>query len=198
MHGASLGETKCLVDLFDELRKRPAFKTTEFVLTYTSLSARDWLAAGNGRTELITFELDLPRLRRRLTRSTSELRGCIIAEKDRRPDILFLHKPSCFVLNIEAKPPQSPQSRLFEQVLFGSLTRIGNYTVDVRAHEKARKSGPGSLGFLRPSGFLRALGVAEPVAVPFNGDNLGVVREAIDQRDGAGGVGKDRVPLLEG
>ena len=29
----------------------------------------------------------------------------------------------------------------------------------VRAHEKARKSGLGSLGFLRPSGFLRALGI---------------------------------------
>ena len=56
----------------------------------------------------------------------------------------------------------------------------------------------GSLGFLRPSGFLRALGITEPVAVAFDRDDLGVVREPIDQRDGAGGVGKDRVPLLEG
>ena len=77
-------------------------------------------------------------------------------------------------------------------------TSAGERRQTVRAHEKARKSGLGSLGFLGPSGFLRALGIAESIAVPFDRDNLGMVREPIDQGDGAGGIGKDRVPLLEG
>ena len=74
-------------------------------------------------------------------------------------------------------------------ITFGSrvLADLG-----VRAHEKAQKSGLGSLGCLGPSGFLRALGITEPIAVAFDRDDLGVVREPIDQRDGAGGVGKDR------
>ena len=49
-----------------------------------------------------------------------------------------------------------------------------------------------------PPLLLAELGLSLPVAVSFNHDNLGVVREAIDQRDRAGGVGKDGVPVLEG
>ena len=84
---------------------------------------------------------------------------------------------------------------------FPYLTRA---TVPAHTYPACRRSREsagiwtGSLGFLRPSGFLRALGITEPVAVAFDRDDLGVVGEPIDQRDGAGGVGKDRVPLLEG
>ncbi len=42
------------------------------------------------------------------------------------------------------------------------------------------------------------LGLAAAIAVAFDPNDLGMVREAVDQGDGAGRVGKDRVPRLEG
>ena len=42
------------------------------------------------------------------------------------------------------------------------------------------------------------LGLLEAVGIAFDGDDLGVVDEAVDQRDDAGGVGKDLPPLGKG
>jgi hypothetical protein len=38
---------------------------------------------------------------------------------------------------------------------------------------------------------------AEPVALALNGDDVGVVDDAIDESGGAGGVGEHRGPVLE-
>jgi hypothetical protein len=46
--------------------------------------------------------------------------------------------------------------------------------------------------------FELGLRVAPPVALAFDGDDLRVVRQAIDERDGAARVGKHAVPVLEG
>ena len=46
--------------------------------------------------------------------------------------------------------------------------------------------------------FLREFGLPPPVALPFNRDDFGMVREAVDQRDRTGSVGKDGVPVFEG
>ena len=45
---------------------------------------------------------------------------------------------------------------------------------------------------------MREFGVAPAIAVPFDRNNFRVVREAVDEGDGAGRVGEDGVPLLEG
>ena len=66
----------------------------------------------------------------------------------------------------------------------------------VRNSEQGRRPSP-PCPCLGPSLFLAEFGLSFPVAVAFNHDNLGVVGEAIDQRDRAGGVGKDGVPVLE-
>ena len=68
--------------------------------------------------------------------------------------------------------------------------------VKVRNSEQGRRPSP-PCPCLGPSLFLAEFGLSFPVAVAFNHDNLGVVGEAIDQRDRAGGVGKDGVPVLE-
>jgi hypothetical protein len=44
---------------------------------------------------------------------------------------------------------------------------------------------------------LRLLGLALPIRLTFNGDDLGVVRQSVNERDRAGRIWKDRVPLLE-
>jgi hypothetical protein len=38
----------------------------------------------------------------------------------------------------------------------------------------------------------------EAIGLAFDGDDLGMVDQAVDQRDDTGGVGKDLVPLGEG
>ena len=68
--------------------------------------------------------------------------------------------------------------------------------VKVRNSKQGRRPSP-PCPCLGPSLFLAEFGLSFPVAVAFNHDNLGVVGEAIDQRDRAGGVGKDGVPVLE-
>src|SRR5206468_6568415 len=42
------------------------------------------------------------------------------------------------------------------------------------------------------------LALSAPVAVAFNEGDVGMVSKPIDERDDAGGVGKDAVPVLEG
>ena len=42
------------------------------------------------------------------------------------------------------------------------------------------------------------LGLSSAEALAFEEKDLGMVGQAIDQRDGAGGVGEDGVPPLEG
>ena len=49
----------------------------------------------------------------------------------------------------------------------------------------------------RAASFLRELGLAFPIRVAFDGNNLGVMGESIDQGDRAGRIGKDRVSFLE-
>jgi len=44
---------------------------------------------------------------------------------------------------------------------------------------------------------LCEVGLTLAITFPFDRNDLGVVGEAIDERDGTGRVGKDRVPLLE-
>jgi hypothetical protein len=45
---------------------------------------------------------------------------------------------------------------------------------------------------------VRLLGLALPIPLAFNSNDLGVVRQSVNERDRAGRVRKDRVPLLEG
>ena len=45
---------------------------------------------------------------------------------------------------------------------------------------------------------MREFGVASAIAVPLDRNDFRVVREAVDERDGAGRVGEDGVSLLEG
>ena len=46
--------------------------------------------------------------------------------------------------------------------------------------------------------FAALLGLLEAIGRPLDGDDLGVVHQAIDQRDDTGGVGEDLAPLGEG
>ena len=60
----------------------------------------------------------------------------------------------------------------------------------------------GNLTELSTRGFGASLLLAEfsfasPKAVAFEREDLGVVGEAVDERDGARGVGEDGVPALE-
>jgi len=50
----------------------------------------------------------------------------------------------------------------------------------------------------RARGLALGLRDAPSVAVPFHREDLGVVDEAIDERGGGGGVGKDGRPVAEG
>ena len=45
---------------------------------------------------------------------------------------------------------------------------------------------------------LGELGLASAIAAAFDDEDLDVVGQAVDQGDGAGGVGEDGVPVLEG
>ena len=53
-----------------------------------------------------------------------------------------------------------------------------------------------SLG--RPALFLLRVCLAAAVALAFDGEDLGVMGQAVDEGDGTAGVGKDAVPMLEG
>src|SRR2546425_3717345 len=70
----------------------------------------------------------------------------------------------------------------------------------VRGHQEARKfepagRAPWSGG--RPRGPTRGLGDAASIALALDGEDLGVMDDAIDERGGRGGVGEDRRPLAE-
>src|SRR3954453_4788350 len=56
------------------------------------------------------------------------------------------------------------------------------------------------LGFAALSGALVGAfaGFLEPVGFAFDGDDLGVVDEPVDQRDDAGGIGENLAPLGKG
>jgi hypothetical protein len=58
--------------------------------------------------------------------------------------------------------------------------------------------GPGLDRLRSALGFLVAFGLAQAIAVARDLDDGGVVREAVDEPDGAGGVGEDRVALAKG
>ena len=97
-------------------------------------------------------------------------------------------------------PVVNVMRRVFSLVVFGLsvaavVTCVAGH-VKVRNSEQGRRPSP-PCPCLGPSLFLAEFGLSFPVAVAFNHDNLGVVGEAIDQRDRAGGVGKDGVPVLE-
>jgi hypothetical protein len=76
--------------------------------------------------------------------------------------------------------------------------------------EEAQKSAPGagcrtrqglsrtgSGGLLGASSLLVGLGLAAPVAVALDGDDVGMMNSAIDERGSAGGVGEDRRPVAK-
>src|SRR2546422_7680407 len=70
----------------------------------------------------------------------------------------------------------------------------------VGGHQEARKfepagRAPWSGG--RPRGPTRGLGDAASIALALDGEDLGVMDDAIDERGGRGGVGEDRRPLAE-
>src|SRR2546425_12295790 len=70
----------------------------------------------------------------------------------------------------------------------------------VGGHQEARKiepagRAPWSGG--RPRGPTRGLGDAASIALALDGEDLGVMGDAIDERGGRGGVGEDRRPLAE-
>ncbi len=75
----------------------------------------------------------------------------------------------------------------------------------VAAHEKARKSGPTNGGTLkraalgrRASRFLREFGFAFSIRLAVDGQDLGVMSKAVDQRDGTRRIREDRAPFHEG
>ncbi len=70
----------------------------------------------------------------------------------------------------------------------------------VARHEKAREFGPAATSALRGGPRRLSLGLGDPasVAVPFNREDLGVVDEAIDERDRTAGVREDGRPVAEG
>ena len=78
----------------------------------------------------------------REVRGTRKALGYLVREK-------FLN----YIRASDSNPSWAAKMPLFA----AEIRRI--FTTDVRAHEKTRKSGLGSLGFLGPSGFLRALGI---------------------------------------
>src|SRR5947209_3062619 len=70
----------------------------------------------------------------------------------------------------------------------------------VGGHQEARKfepagRAPWSGG--RPRGPTRGLGDAASIALALDGEDLGVMDDAIDERGGRGSVGEDRRPLAE-
>jgi 3-deoxy-D-manno-octulosonic-acid transferase len=110
LHGASIGELQCLVRLHAELASRNQFRFTEFRVTCTSGSGLEWLrrighplAANASRIAFYS------RIRRSLY--DGNRRACIIAEKDRLPNVIDAHQDSKFILNVDAKPPQSAINR---------------------------------------------------------------------------------------
>src|SRR3989442_14747751 len=75
-----------------------------------------------------------------------------------------------------------------------------NMMKSVGGHQEARKfepagRAPWSGG--RPRGPTRGLGDAASIALALDGEDLGVMDDAIDERGGRGGVGEDRRPLAE-
>ena len=58
--------------------------------------------------------------------------------------------------------------------------------------------GPSTPRALPVARLLTELGLSSAEAMALEEENLGVVGQAVDQRDGAGGVGEDSVPSFEG
>src|ERR1051326_4086498 len=56
----------------------------------------------------------------------------------------------------------------------------------------------GSAGGRAASSVALLLGLTEPIALALDGDDVGVVDDAVDERGGAGRVGEDRGPVVEG
>jgi 3-deoxy-D-manno-octulosonic-acid transferase len=138
LHGASIGESQCLLRLVDELQRSFTFSDTEFWLTYTSSSVPAWLEAvgRSGQVAAYRWNRETHRsLSAHIGRIAGKERACIIAEKDRRPHLLALHRDSKFVLNIEAKPPQSWRSKIFEDFVVRSIPRVTHFAVENERYE---------------------------------------------------------------
>src|SRR3989442_6887901 len=93
------------------------------------------------------------------------------------------------VINIATERGTPARSRFLTAVL-----------LSVGGHQEARKfepagRAPWSGG--RPRGPTRGLGDAASIALALDGEDLGVMDDAIDERGGRGGVGEDRRPLAE-
>jgi 3-deoxy-D-manno-octulosonic-acid transferase len=132
LHGASIGEIGTLLRL---QRRLAASMVTEvrFALTYTSGSAERWLESREeplGFTASRLSRVSIARTRQEIARVGPARSALVVAEKDRRLSLLRAFLPSANVINIEAKPPQSAASRVFERLIARSMRRIRWYAVE--------------------------------------------------------------------
>jgi 3-deoxy-D-manno-octulosonic-acid transferase len=132
MHGASIGEVKCLARLKQALCAHTDFAQSIFLLTFTSSYGRAWLESSAAVPFTESRQLNHNSIGdiRKLVLAAQGDCACIIAEKDRRPSILSLHERSKFVLNIEAKPPQTGRSAWYERLVARSLQTVKTFAVE--------------------------------------------------------------------
>lgn len=168
LHGASIGEVRCLDRLRLRLLQALLAENVHFILTYTSSSAQAWLERKrhdaelthgywNGRTISI--------IQKQMRLTDNQNTALIIAEKDRRASLLRLHRDSRFILNVEAKPPQSLKSQLYEKIWARSMKRISFYAVECREYAK-------DIRIYAPQADIRVVGTQKAApALPLSPDD---------------------------
>jgi 3-deoxy-D-manno-octulosonic-acid transferase len=135
LHGASIGELQCLMRLHTELVSRDEFCSTRFFVTYTSTSGIEWLRRVDHPLAATATPVAFYS---RISKSSyaGRRRACIIAEKDRLPNLIRAHQDSKFILNVDAKPPQSPFNRGLTRWL-GTCERISAFAVENEHYARA-------------------------------------------------------------
>ena len=148
-HGASTGEIQCALRLLSALDKKDFLANKYVLITYTSKYAADWL---NRRKYPFAFKSFLYKKRslrnylNEIELKNSEIRMLLVVmEKDRRRWLMQYYRDRGKIINVEAKPPQSLKSIVYERLIGRSMGKVNYFICENEEFKKnIDKYKPGS------------------------------------------------------
>lgn len=131
-HAASIGETKCALRIINALNVQRYWENKAILFTYTSKYAEAYLIKEGATFEFChVSRISLRESWCKLGETSYTKKVLVILEKDRINKLIKFYKQNGgIVLNLEAKPPQSLKSAIYEKYIAKSLTKIDRFTCE--------------------------------------------------------------------
>lgn len=132
-HGASIGEVSCLLVALKRLQQIADLNGCYLLLTFTSRSAELWLSRNDIPRDLVCRRYGrgvLGELKRWSANGRFREYKLVVAEKDRRIGLMKFYSVRGSICNIEAKPPQSRLSVIFELAFAKSMRMVDEFLVE--------------------------------------------------------------------